>query len=272
LIKLIGQFEQLGYSDFRSLVAILNKGRDKVFGQVLADIAGIETPQLQRCAEILGEIRKNWGASKASPNALAAPAEIASQDSELMTDVLLLLRLSFSPGINILNPDWSAGLGSYCPAHEVVKLQIANTKGTVHPEAGIIQLQPHANGSGVRIKYLPQGKSWGEIAEGNDLRPGQTVTIGRNISIRSSAFGMESLTKLTHQPELAIDSKYWSRGGVVIILDHSNQLWLLDRGSTNSLAFQYKSGAGRRLEGTYVPEPVKTEGPEQFGTVRYLDT
>jgi hypothetical protein len=268
VVELVDGVRKLGYSDYRALIGAVHLCREDKSGAKLGalleeDRRAAQFPALSEQVRGVVDILKHLHGARfvARNHNLPAPQGSPGVDVELnkgfAEEAMLFLRAIHPLGVNIRNGSWSrvAGAVAY-PAEKLIALQLGGACGvpaSPRPDRGTIVIKPK-NDTSV-VKFIPQGLRWDEVHDHAVLRNGESIVVGRSLSLPDDILGVNISRKIEVPVDIRIveERAAWSRGSLCIYRSGDGRdLFLLDRGTRSPICSPDELGAIQ----TYVPRTV----------------
>lgn len=202
----------------------------------------------------------------------SAPGFPPSFYQALSDDLILVLRTVYPLGVNIKTPSMDAPEGAFgYPADKRLGFGIMHgSELTV--AAGMVEIRPSRHEQASVLKFIPSGATWDTTPEQSILRPGESIIVGRSLTLPSfahqnaeapSLFGLPLAERTRVEVELYTDSTLWSRGGLLVYRGlRDEQVFIFDRGMRHSVGRPDEFGGVE----TYVPRTIiDHQGTISFG-------
>ncbi|MFM1847245.1 MAG: hypothetical protein RL417_719 [Pseudomonadota bacterium] len=274
-VEFIDQVRKLGYSEYRMLVGLTNECRSDQSGSKLVEI-------LRDKDTILN------GLSQAVPHALQTLEHIyrsqfnerneralapfghdgidAAFNEKFSEHTMMLLRTVHPLGVNIRTPSWRSvdGKPAY-PAEKLIGLQLGGDGGVESAprrELGAVIVKPKGDTS--VVKFIPFGSDWAEVEASAVLRNGESVIVGRSLSVAKSLFeiGLRGSVEVPVGVTMPPENLAWSRGSLFLYRSEDGKsLYILDRGTKSPIVTPDELGAIQ----TFIPRTVIDMGSVSFG-------
>ena len=194
-------FKSLSYGDYCILESALQRA-DKHTDFSLERADG--TPALQQIYDLLGDLQSNV------------------RSERFLNDALLLLRISFPLGKNVVNASMQED-----PQHPL-SLDAGRPCSVQHATMNV-QLSPEGDDT-TRITVSSESPDTRSCL----LSEGQTIILGRKL-VMNSCFGVNMGDGITMLVSLPVSDKFVSRGAV-LIGRHHGRIFIFDRGARNSIS------------------------------------
>lgn len=282
--ELIHLSSQLPYQDYRTVVGLVHTCREDDSGLLLDGLVTNRGGALDRLTpaarSLFAAVRPIVAAAeeKAVKDALVKPSAPGFPPSfyhGLSDDLMLVLRTVYPLGVNIKTPSMDAREGAFgYPADKRLGFGIMHgSELTV--AAGMVEVRPSRHERASVLKFIPPGATWDTTPEQSILRPGESIIVGRSISLPSPSrenpdnralLGVPLAERTRVDAELYTDSTLWSRGGLLVYRGlRDEQVLIFDRGMLHNVGRPDDVGG---IE-TYIPRTiVNIDGSVGFGESR----
>lgn len=274
-VDLIERVHSLSYSEYRMVVGLMNDCRNDKSGNKLSTLFAQRDglfrgfPQaVPNTIAILEHLyRSQFDQRNAKAPVPYGHAAINTALHEKFTEhTMMLLRTVHPLGVNIRNPSWRSAEGeSGYPAHKLIGFQLGGQHGvdfSPRPDLGAVVVKPK-NETSV-VKFVPFGRRWDQVTEEAVLRNGESVIVGRPLSLQRELFGIQLSGCIDVPVGVRIPPEYltWSRGSLFINRSEGGEsLYILDRGTKSPIVTPDELGAIQ----TFIPRTVIEEGTVTFG-------
>lgn len=240
VLDLMVSLRTLSNASYRNVVGMLNFVRDDDNGVSIDQALGriirhpLPSDEVRRLCTLLKSIR-DAGAAHVARDHTPFDGDMRPVDPVLLWDAafvdqtLLLARMMYPLGVNMVNPELLSGVVSAIPATARVELRLPGDRGR-----NIVAVEPQENTS--RIVFCGRGKQ--EFAP-VDLAEGSALLIGRALKV-SEMYGNRLADAPLEAPvEALLTSEKVSRGALMVVR-HQGEIYLFDRGSKEPIRFSFE--------------------------------
>ena len=267
VLDVVDEIRRLGYQDYRMAVGLINQCRSDESGKALErlihspDELAKVSPAMARLFGIVSHLVTSLSQERNRdlPALMNSPQRDKKVFAECADHIMLLLRSTYSLGVNIRNASWQKAAG---PTSYSTETMVGLWIGKDHlprREKGAVVIKPSRNSTSV-VKYVPHGKTWDQVEECAVLRNGESVVVGRPLRLPEEFLGVRMGTNIEVPVGVRIDDSSWSRGGLLVRRDEGGtNLYVFDCGMRQPIVRPDEIGGVE----SYVPRTIVGGGRSQ---------
>jgi hypothetical protein len=240
VLDLMVSLRTLSNASYRNIVGMLNFVRDDDNGVTIDQALGriirhpLPSDEVRRVCTLLKSIRDAGAAFSARDHApfggdMHPVDPVLLWDATFVDQTLLLARMMYPLGVNMVNPELLSGVVGAIPANARIELRLPGNGGR-----NLVAIEPQERTS--RIVFCGRGRVEFDPVE---LPEGSAVLIGRALKI-SEVYGSRLANAPLEAPVAALLSSEKVSRGALMVVRHQGEVYLFDRGSKEPIRFSFE--------------------------------